>query len=107
MAKIEFKASNVFSDISRFINLLKDLKRSKIQIEGLDSLTTELNRKLENQNSWRINTKLLFKNINKNDLKIPEKVLRSVKEIVLELKISITEKSYTVNTICDSVIQNE
>lgn len=107
MAKIAFKASNVFSDISRFINLLKDLKKAKIQIEGLDSLTTELNRKLDNQNSWRINTKLVFKNINKKDLKIPEKVLKNVKEIVLELKISITEKSYAINSICDSVIQNE
>lgn len=107
MAKVAFRASNVFSDISRFIILLKDLKKSKIHVEGLDSLTTELNKKLDDQNNWKLNTKLIFKNINKNDLKIPDKVLKNVKEIILELKISITEKSYTVTSICDSIVQNE
>jgi len=106
MEKVAFKASNVFSDISRFINLLKDLKKSKIQVEGLDSLMTELNKKLNDQNNWKLNTKLRFKNINKKDLKIPEQILQNVKEIILELKISITEKSYTVNSICDSIIQD-
>lgn len=49
---------------------------------------------------------MIFRNINKNDLNIPKDILSNVKEIILELKISLTEKGYAVNSICDSIEQS-
>lgn len=106
MAKLEYRAADVFADISRLIGFLKDLKKAKVQIEGLESLETELNKESNQQDLWKLKTKLIFKNINKTDLKIPTDILKDVKEIILELKISIVERSYKKGTICDSIDQN-
>jgi len=109
MAKLEYRAADVFNNISRLIDHLKGLNKSKtnIQIEGLDELHTQLNKKGVKQDFWKLSTKLIFKNINKNDLNIPEEILQNVSEIILEMKVSLTEKGYECGNICDSIDQNE
>ena len=106
MAKLKYKAADVLADISRLIVFLKDLKKTKIQIEGLESLETELSKKLNQQDFWELKTKLIFKNINKTDLEIPDEILKNVKEVTLELKVSLAERAYKEGTVYDSIEQN-
>tara|TARA_B110000285_G_scaffold48687_1_gene55129 strand:- start:3733 stop:4524 length:792 start_codon:yes stop_codon:yes gene_type:complete len=109
MAKLEYKAADVFKNISRLIDHLKVLNKSKtnFQIEGLEGLHTQLNKRGVKQDFWKLNAKLIFKNINKNDLNIPDEILENVNEIILEMKISLTEKGYELGSICDSIDQSD
>jgi len=108
MAKNKYNASNIFGDTLRMIGLLKDIKRSKleIEIEGLEALETELKKKILDQSRWSLQSKLIFKNINKSDLSIPIEMETEIKEISLNLKVNITEISYLENEIKDSIVQN-
>lgn len=108
MAKLQYRAADVFNNIMNLITLLKILNRSKtnIQIEGLLKLENQLNNRNVNQNLWKLSSSLVFKKINKEDLSIPKEVLEEIKDITLELKISLEERSYKQGEICDSICQN-
>jgi hypothetical protein len=105
MAKLIYKTAHILADLNRLLSLLKGLKN--INIEGLENLETELNKNFSSQEKWTLKTKLIFKNINKVDLKIPSKIEKDIKEILLELKVNITENSYSKNTVCDSIEQSK
>lgn len=105
MAKSLYRASTVFNETMTLINLLKD-KRSNVTIEGLDSLETLLNKPPSSQNNWTLSTELQFKNINKVDLKIPSRIKSEMADVLLELRINITERSYFESSIEDSIQQN-
>lgn len=108
MAKVKYNYTRVYGDVLRLIGLLKTIDKStiSIKIEGLESLETELKKKINTQN-WTLQSKLIFRQVNKKDLKIPNKIETNIKEILLELKVVITELPYSENEIKDSILQNE
>ena len=105
MGKVKYSAPDVYKDTLSLVSLLKEIKKSKIQIDGLEALETELRKKILTGNKWSLQSVLLFKNINKNDLSIPRDIENNIKEIVLNLKINITELSYSINEIKDNIEQ--
>lgn len=108
MAKLKYySAPNVYKDTLRLVSLLKEIKKSKVQIDGLEALETELRKKKPLGNKWSLQSILMFKDINKKDLCIPLDIENNINEIILNLKINITEVAYSITEIKDNIEQNK
>lgn len=107
---IENKAQ-VYREINELVNILKEYNaknKSCLAIERLESLKTQTKNKNQKDGStWDLSCRLIFKGIDKNNLKIPDIVSNELIDIILTLNIKITEVTSSKNNIRDCILRNK